>query len=597
MTRRRRLGTGRPYRGVTIPYLADGPVKIKPLTMEALTQDPVSPREKLLDPFWRTKKFFGASPVWLDGPDGGPSTRQNQAPLYQMGAYLAPWRYVYPRYSMPKQIIRAGRGTGKSEIFQGLCAADLAVFMPYFLQAIFGARRPVPIQIIFVANVKKNAEKNLDRAKIYIEQADAWLGVIDKEQWSKTSVVLKHGALLKCEGANNRARGDHGRPIAIYTDNPLPARFVTPVIYFYDEFAFWGGTQAAQCFDGSKFATEIADHVLGSQQYAFTTPYGQRGGAWWAHRHPEWRSLQFPSWANPYQDKQRLARQKLLLYKSGRSLVWKQEIAAEFVDDSGLFFPGEIWLRAINPELDFWYPADYGLALKAVASLPGRRPGKFMVGIDPNSGARKAGNDPCAIIMIERYGIHAGRKFAVRFAAQYHGLTHGEIAEIVAALCAKHDVEKVNIDGGGGYGKNIETLLRSRDVRGIRQIPGSDDAIKEFMGNLRGLMEDGHIEMPEAEILNVARLSMRSIGERFDPETEEMDLANARLSATNKQSGIPCILAALGLSIAREYVRAGTRGAPGEIVRAKVSLPEPVLVGAHESDLAGIYGSGLSVGL
>lgn len=596
MTRRRRLGTGKLNRGIGIPYLADGPIKLKPLTIEALTQDPVPSREKLLDPYWRTKRFFGAAPVWMDGADGKPASRQNQAPLYQMGAYLAPWRYVYPRYSIPKQIVRAGRGTGKSEIFQGLCAADLAVFMPYFLQAIFGARRPVPIQIIFVANVKKNAEKNLDRAKIYIEQADAWLGVIDKEMWSRTSVVLKNGASLKCEGANNRARGDHGKPITIYTDNPLPPRFVTPVIYFYDEFAFWGGQQT-HCFDGSKFATEIADHVLGSQQYAFTTPYGQRGGAWWAHRHPEWRSLQFPSWANPYQDKARLARQKILLYKSGRSLVWKQEIVAEFVDDSGLFFPGEIWLRAVNPELDFWYPAEYGQALKVVDSLPGRRPGVFVIGIDPNSGARKAGNDPCAIVMAERYGQTQGRKFAVRFAAQYHGLTHGEIAELVAALCAKHGVEKVNIEGGGGYGKNIETLLRARDVRAIRQIPGSDDAIKEYMGNLRALMEDGHIEMPEAEILNVARLSMRSVGERFNPETEEMDLSGAQLSATNKKSGIPCILAAMGVAIAREHVRTGNRGVSGEVLRPKVSLPEPILVGAHESEMAGIYGSALSVGL
>jgi len=78
------------------------------------------------DPIGRTKHFFGKSPFY--------SFKNKSIDPYQLGAYLILWGELYGFKRDAREICATGRGTGKTTTLQELNAADMACFMPYFLQ-------------------------------------------------------------------------------------------------------------------------------------------------------------------------------------------------------------------------------------------------------------------------------------------------------------------------------------------------------------------------------------------------------------------------------------------------------------------------------
>jgi hypothetical protein len=111
------------------------------------------------DPVARVKYFFDEAPYHSFRGKG------QSVEAYQLGTYLALWGELYGFPSGVREIAATGRGTGKTTIFQELNAADMAVFMPYFLQTFYGEKKPIDVTLIFVANVKKGARQRLENVK------------------------------------------------------------------------------------------------------------------------------------------------------------------------------------------------------------------------------------------------------------------------------------------------------------------------------------------------------------------------------------------------------------------------------------------------
>lgn len=490
--------------------------------IELLWQDPVA----------RTEGFFGKSPYHKI------TTRNVQA--YQLGVYLSLWGELYGHREDPRVIAATGRGTGKTTVFQELNAADMACFMPYFLQVYYGTDKPVDVTIIFVANVKKGAKGRLEAVKQLIT-SNPFLErqLVDYKQWTKDYVILRNGASLHVEGASSRTRGYH----SIHPKGK--------VIYLCDEFAFWGGIQ---CMDGQAFVEEIAEQSFGAVIGCFTTPYGQRGGAWWAYNHPNWLGFNFPTWMNPRTDKKKLAAKVKRLLNMGRQIIVDQEIRGLFVIDVGLFFSMQIWMKSLNHSLEWEFENqhDYRSVFRQLRTMNDqgiKKKSYYLFGHDPNMGTKKASSDPYGLCLIQKIG----GKYYNRFCTAYNGKSQEEIAEIERLICKIYQPVKNNYDGGGGYATGSIAMVKGHDgVSNIFQIPGSNPSIVGFMTTLRSLMEMGRFEQPPDENLRESQLAMKSIG-----DVEEMDNileASIKFQTDKKQFGIPCDLAAMGLAIARENV-------------------------------------------
>ena len=485
------------------------------------------------DPIGRTKHFFGKSPFY--------SFKNKSIDPYQLGAYLILWGELYGFKRDAREICATGRGTGKTTTLQELNAADMACFMPYFLQAYYGKKKPVDVTLVFVGSQKKYAMarmenvKNLISGNPYLERH-----LVDKNSWTKAEVNLRNRTKLRAEAASAGARGYH-------SEDPEGV-----VIWLLEEFAFWGGSQ---CMSGEKFVEEVAEPSMGCRIGAFTTPYGKRGGAWWSWNHPDWVKFNFPSWANPRTDKKKLALRVKRLLSQGRQIIVDQEIRGRFVDDVGLFFSMEIWLKGINSALD-WLFSDqdsYQTVLRELTEMANkgvRKKGYFLLGLDPNEGSKKASADPFGISLVER----VGRKYYNRFTTAFNGRSHDEIDRVLKLLCLIYEPLKINWDGGGGYHTGPMVMLRgSPGVKNMEAIPESNQSIVGYMSKLRSLMAMGLYEMSESQSLRESQMAMKSIGDQ-ESEDDGGELGMIKFQTTGKKSGIPCDLAAMGLSVSRENV-------------------------------------------
>jgi len=486
------------------------------------------------DPIARTQTFFGKAPFH--------KVSGKHVDAYQLGIYLSLWGELYGFREDPRSIGATGRGTGKTTIFQELNAADMACFMPYFLQVYYGEKKPIDVTIIFVANVKKGSKqrleytKNLIRSNPYLERH-----LVDYNQWTKEEVVLRNGAMLRAEAASDRARGYHNK-------HPRGK-----VVYLFDEFAFWGGIQ---CMDGQKFTEEIAEQSFGATIGAFTTPYGKRGGAWWAFNNPDWDSFNFPTWMNPRVDKKKLALKVKRLLAQGRQIIVDQEIRGLFVDDAGLWFTMEIWLKSINASLEWEFDdqSNYHSVMRQLLEMENKgvkKHGYYLLGCDPNKGTKRAGADPYGISLTEK----VGRKFYNRFTSAYNARSHEEMDRMKKLICKIYNPQKINFDGGGGYATGPIAMLKgSEGTRNIAEIPNSNPSIVGYMSTLRSMMIMGRYEQPPSEDLRESQMAMRSIGDIENIDNYESSDAMIKFQADNKKSGIPCDLAAMGLALARENV-------------------------------------------
>lgn len=479
-------------------------------------------------PLERINYFFGKTPYH--------KMDRNQIHPYQLGTYLSLWGEIYGCEKYPRVIGASGRGTGKSTIFQELCPADMAAFMPYFLQTIYLDKKPIPITIVFVANVKKNSKERLQNVKQLIASHPILeKELVDYKQWTKDRVVLKNGTILQAEGASDRARGIHGR------------HKHSKVIYLLDEFAFWGGSA---CMAGQEFVEEIAEQSLGAVVGAFTTPYGKRGGAWWAWNHPNWHKFTFPTWINPVFDKKRLALKVKNLLEMGRQVVVDQEIRGRFVDDAGLFFTIEIWSKSINHGLEWEFdkPDNFRSVLEQLmsrAEMGERKKGYYLLGCDPNSGSKTAGMDPYGISLIEKIG----KKYYSRLCVAYNGKSLEDIDKLLKLICLVYEPQRINFDGGGGYHSGPMAMLKgAKGVRNMVDIPESRQSIVGYMSLLRSMMAMGLFEQPPSETLRESQMSMTAIGDK------EVEDTNIKFQTTGKQTGLPCDLAALGLAVAKENI-------------------------------------------
>ena len=485
------------------------------------------------DPVGRTSLFFNRQPFHT-------ITARHIMP-YQLGVYLLMWGELYGFSEDVRLIAATGRGTGKTSTFQELNAADMACFMPYFLQAYHGESKPIDVTIIFIANVKKGAMQRLENVKTLI-QNNPYLNrhLVDQKQWTKNYIVLRNGARVLAESASDRVRGYHSL-------HPKGR-----VIYLADEAAFWGGSA---CMDFQKFVEEIAEQSFGAVIGGFTTPYGKRGGAWWAWNNPMWAKFTFPTRMNPRADNRKLAEKVKRLLAQGRQVIVDQEIRGLFVDDAGLFFTMEIWLKGINTALDWIFSNqdDYRAVLKEVTKMfeDGiKRKGYFILGLDPNEGSKKAGADPFGISLTER----VGRKYYNRFTATFNGRSHEEILKILKPLCWIYEPQKINFDGGGGYHTGPMVMLKNLPgVKNIAAIPESNQSIVGYMSTLRALMASGRYEQPPSDSLRESQMAMTSIGDIESDDYAE-SAAVIKFQTRGKSSGIPCDLAAMGLTVSRENV-------------------------------------------
>lgn len=512
----------------------------------------------------RTKEFFGISPVRINTPQG-------IAP-YQMGAYLAPWGEIYGT-RQDRGLAVTGRGTGKSSIWQDLNGADLLSFLPYFLQAIHHERKPIPIDLILVANVKKNAKKRLESIKAHI-RANEFLesNIVDYQAWTKDAIALKNNAHAYAEGSSDNARGYHRR------------HKHGKVIYFLEEMAFWGG---AQCMDSKDFIENIADQSMGAGIWGFTTPYGKRGGTWHFWNHPLWLKWQAPSWANPHQDRRVLARRKAYLKKMGRDIIIDQEMKGLFVDDAGLFFSNETWMKGVNPNLEWMFEGNFAKILDAALRLKSH-PGEFLLGIDPNKGIKTKSGDPVGINLTEKIG----NTYVNRMTVALNGIDEYQLMDFFKVIFSKLKISKILFDSGGGYWKGLWTMFKglTPPMRNLYLIDPQGNGVVEYMTNLRTAMLMGLYQMPDSEELRNSQQAMKGFGDT-EADSSEGDVSGKIIFQTEgKKSGIPCDLCAMGLSLSRERF-ARDKISPGkaeELIKAPVAV-EAITVGENFAVLGGDF--------
>jgi hypothetical protein len=493
------------------------------------------------DPITRTQLFFGKSPYYeVSGKSYKP---------YQLGSYLALWGELYGFPSDIRELCVTGRGTGKTSVLQELNAADIAVFMPYFLQLYYSKPKPVDVTIIFVGSQKKYAIDRMDKVKTLIRN-NSYLErhLVNEDVWRKDNVDLMNRCKLRAEVASDKARGYHSED----------AEGV--VLYLLEEFAFWGGTG---CMSGEKFIQEVADQSFGSRIGAFTTPYGKRGGAWWAWNHPQWLKFNFPRWFNPRVDRRKLAAEIKRKIAMGRQIIVDQEIRGLFVDDVGLWFTMEIWLKSINNSLEWEFDDqdNYFSVLKQLERMAAegvKKRGYYLLGADPNKGVRSSHADPFGLCLLER----VGKKYFNRFASAYNGRSQEEIAHLMKLICMIYDVRKINFDGGGGYHTGPMAMIKgAKGVQNMSDITAVNSEIVRYMSMLRAFMAQGKFEQPPSESLRDSQMAMTSIGD-IDEDASGLDATTAiiKFQSSNKpggkRGGLPCDLAAMGLAVAKEYVAA-----------------------------------------
>lgn len=482
------------------------------------------------NPADRTKHFFGYSPYFQQS--------NGQIMPYQLGIYLKLWGELYGQRDDPRVIVTTGRGIGKT-MLQELFAADAACFMPYFLQAYYGEKKPIDVTIIFVSNVKRGSMQRLDNVKKMItSQPYLERHLVDYDSgWTKEQVNLKNNVILRAESASDRVRGFHSKHIH------------GKVIYLIDEFAFLGGST---CLDGQTFVEEVAEQSFGAMIGCFTTPYGKRGGAWWAWNHPNWTKYNFPTWINPRTDKKKLALKVKRLLAQGRQVVVDQEIRGLFVDDVGLFFTMDVWQKSINTNLE-WLNEDPDNYSKIVIELHDmiRRgvkiKGNFLLGLDPNGGGKSKDADPFGVCLVERIG----NKYFNRFCTAINGKSHDEMMKVILPLCAIYRPYKINMDGGGGYHSGPEVMMKGQT--GVSRINIEKESrvnIVGYMSKLRSLMAMGRFEQPPSDTLRDSQMSCSLIADTEDSPSN----FNMKFQTQGKQNGIPCDLAAMGLSVSREHV-------------------------------------------
>jgi hypothetical protein len=258
-----------------------------------------------------------------------------------------------------------------------------------------------------------------------------------------------------------------------------------------------------------------------------------------------------PSRANPYQDKIKLARDVARLIAQGRQLVVDQEIRGFFVEDAGLFFSNDIWLKATDPELTwlYEYTGNFQMLLEQVAVI-GRRPGEYLLGIDPNKGIKTKDGDPIGINLTEKVSKD---KYINRFTTVINNKTEEELLPLFRLFQHNLNIRKINFDAGGGYWKGLYTAFKSLGWSNMYLINPQNAGVVEYMSNLRIMMGLSKYTMPESDDLKQSQMSMtsRGLGRIDDGEDGEIS-GSMKFQTEGKHSGIPCDLCAMGLATAKE---------------------------------------------
>lgn len=281
-----------------------------------------------------------------------------------------------------------GRGTGKSAVKATQKVVMEATTEPHVRGMLFKTDRTIPAKIIVVGNTQDTS--NLLRQHIHnaFESSDILYSFIKDD--TKTKITTHSGAeiFFKTAGVDGKGlRGYHAEVIK----NVLEQDVKCTIIWVFDE--AWFTRAQSVIADVMIPALQVGNNF--SQILVTTTPYNNHGEVYEITKSdsPLVKVHNFASYHNRFSNLNLLLDFRERCDKSGQGSIYNREILGKSESDDGLYFPFDLWIRAIDDELEW-------LTYEEIARGTSTIPGIYYCGVDPNKFRQLRNGDFAAYLLV-----------------------------------------------------------------------------------------------------------------------------------------------------------------------------------------------------
>lgn len=453
------------------------------------------------------------------------------------------YQYVILSCPAPRKLIVSGRGIGKSDIIIGNAVPHHALIQPFFDQAANYLTKPLPTKIILIGNLRETARKLQEKMRRDLLSHPLLASLVAEH--TQTELHTRHGSHVYVRTAGNDGSSVRGLHSEILT-NERGQSVKGKIHIYYDEAAF---SRARNLIE------EVIEPMMilnpNSSITVTTTPYGEEGEVWkaWSDQksidcmqhyemrrqfverltlegeryyrmetfrvYPKfdlevcarcmskrgWKRFAVPTAENPFMVPEALYDRRMSLIRNGLELVWNQEHMGLFQKAAGLFFPPAVWLKMLDDEAVF---LDEDKDLRA---FPGKRTGKFYLGIDSSSGIVTKGADFTALWLWEEVMVGRDAHYFARMVRRWRrppeawdGKAYDEtrllqfVIDFVRFLKKKTTVKRLTV--GFGFGQGIYTSLQNDDDLRMDYYTDSEPELAAGFVWFRALGEMGRIHLP-----------------------------------------------------------------------------------------------------
>ena len=281
-----------------------------------------------------------------------------------------------------------GRGTGKSAVKQTQKVVMEATTEPYVRGMLFKTNRTIPAKIIVVGNTQDTS--NLLRQHIHnaFESSDLLYSFIKDD--TKTKITTHSGAeiFFKTAGVDGKGlRGYHAEVI----NNVLEQDVKCTIVWMFDE--AWFTRAQSVIADVMIPALQVGNNF--SQILVTTTPYNNHGEVYEITKSnsSSVKVYNFASYHNRFSNLDLLLDFRERCENSGQGSIYNREILGKSESDDGLYFPFDLWIRAIDDKIEW-------LTYEEIERGTSKIPGIYYCGVDPNKFRQLRNGDFAAYLLV-----------------------------------------------------------------------------------------------------------------------------------------------------------------------------------------------------
>ena len=211
------------------------------------------------------------------------------------------------------------------------------------------------------------------------------------------------------------------------------------------------------------------------KDHIFYRALTDRSGRWSVHH--------VPSTACPRISKSFLEEQKELMSEE----EFRREYLAEFVEEGAYYFPTDLVMKCVKPELEL------ARELNELASLG---PGEYYAGLDLGKL-----RDYSALAVVEKSGRELTLRFLKVFELNTPYLGRGSVSEAVLRAHEELGLVRLAMDRSGVGEAVYEVLVEELGPSVLLGVKFTSERKSELLSGLKALMEAGRLELPYDRLL------------------------------------------------------------------------------------------------